>query len=426
MAGQTPIQERWRGLDGIRGLAIVLVVISHAFPGIYAMGGPAGVSLFFVLSGFLITSLLVSENESNGRIDVRRFFGRRALRLAPALIVYLGFMAIVQGWSATWPSLFYLGNYAQIAGGYVGPNSHTWSLAVEEHFYLVWPLLFVFLSALQPKRRLVWVASATVLLLGWRFAVPDALWAYQGTDTNAYALALGCLVALVKDSWTPSVRLAKLSLVGIVALGFYPVASPEDALRTGRWVAPVAALLGGIAVWALATQTRDWLASRLTVQAGRISYALYLWHPVVLYVFWSEIGGDPALLSFGAIAVSIGLAIVSWRYVEAPVLGSRWATRMRVERSRVAPDPESLPTTESPWLQAGGSQRVPDAMQKEFGPWLPYPIPMHLLGSSSFPGHEDGDFTRTEAAIRDAVTINVRRHHSRSTGDSHRKSASGC
>ena len=200
MADQTSIQERWRSLDGIRGLAIILVVISHAFPGTYAMGGPAGVSLFFVLSGFLITSLLLSENESNGRIDLKKFFGRRALRLGPALIVYLSFMVILQGWSATLPTLFYLGNYAQIAGGYVGANAHTWSLAVEEHFYLVWPLLFVFLSASKPKRRLVWVASATVLLLGWRFAVPDGLWAYVGTDTNAYALALGCLVGSCQRS----------------------------------------------------------------------------------------------------------------------------------------------------------------------------------------------------------------------------------
>ena len=313
--------------------------------------------MFFVLSGFLITSLLLSENESNGRIDLKKFFGRRALRLAPALLVYLSFIAVTQGWSVTWPSLFYVGNYAQIAGGDVGLNVHTWSLAVEEHFYLVWPLLFVFLSASRPKQRLVLVASATVFLLGWRFAVPDAMWAYQGTDTNAYALALGCLVALGRVSWTPSVRLAKLCLVGIVALGFYPVASVEEFLGTGRWVAPVAATLGGIAVWASATYTQDWLASRLPVQAGRISYALYLWHPAVLFLFLSRISADPTLVSLGAIAVSIGLAILSWWCVEAPVLRSRWAARMSVQRSPVRSNPE-VPAEALRGLHATGKRRI--------------------------------------------------------------------
>jgi peptidoglycan/LPS O-acetylase OafA/YrhL len=316
------------------------------------MGGPAGVSLFFVMSGFLITSLLLSENESNGRIDLKRFYGRRVLRLAPALFVYLTFVAVTEGWAATWPSLFYLGNYAQIAGADVGLNVHTWSLAVEEHFYLVWPLLVVFLSASRPRRRLVLVGASTILLLGWRFAVPDAMWAYQGTDTNAYALLVGCVLAHVKNSWTPSVRLAKISLVGLVAVGFYPVASLEEFLRVGRWVAPLTVVLGAIAVWAAASHTQDWLASRLTVQAGRISYALYLWHPAVLLICWTWLGGDRTLVTLCAIAISIVVAVVSWRYVEAPVLGSRWAARMKVQRSRTAPNPDDIPTAEARELQA--------------------------------------------------------------------------
>ena len=148
MADQTSLQRRWGSLDGIRGLAIILVVIAHAFPETFAGGGAPGVSLFFVLSGFLITSLLLGEIETSGRIDLKKFFGRRALRLAPALIVYLSVAAIAEGWSSVWPSLLYLGNYAQIAGSDVGVNVHTWSLAVEEHFYLLWPVLFVFLASL--------------------------------------------------------------------------------------------------------------------------------------------------------------------------------------------------------------------------------------------------------------------------------------
>jgi peptidoglycan/LPS O-acetylase OafA/YrhL len=352
------MQERWRSLDGIRGLAIMLVVTSHAFPATYGVGGSAGVALFFVLSGFLITSLLLRENETNGRIDLKKFYGRRALRLAPALVVYLIVVAIAYGWSSIWAALFYVGNYAQIAGADVGLNVHTWSLAVEEHFYLLWPVVFVFLAAVPQKRRLVWVVSATILSLGWRFIVPDAMWAYQATDTNAYALALGCVVALVRDSWTPSRRVANLSLVGVVALGFYPMASLEEFLGAGRWVAPVAAVLGGIAVWASATHAQAWLASPLMVRAGKVSYALYLWHPAVLFVFWSRIGGERAIVSLGAIVVSIGLAALSWRYVEAPILGSRWASRLRVQRSQVALNPEGRSTECLLDAPAGAAHRV--------------------------------------------------------------------
>ncbi len=380
MADQTSVQHRWRSLDGIRGLAIILVVLSHAFPETYAAGGAPGVSLFFVLSGFLITSLLLNENETSGRIDLKKFFGRRVLRLVPALIAYLSVVAIAQGWSSIWPSLFYIGNYAQIAGGDVGVNVHTWSLAVEEHFYLLWPVLFVFLASVPQKRRLAWVASAAILSLSWRFIVPDAMWAYQGTDTNAYALALGCLVALVKDSWTPSRRLANLCLAGIAVFGLYPMTSFEEVVAAGRWVAPVAAILGSIAVWASATHTQAWLASPILVRAGRISYGLYLWHPLVLFLCWSRISGDRQLVTLGVIAVSIVLATFSWRYVEAPVMRSRWATRMRVQRSLpMALNPESLPITEPGGLQAEGPQRFTDPMHDEdIGPWVRYPIPMHL------------------------------------------------
>ena len=148
-----------------------------------------------------------------------------------------------------------------------------------------------------------------LLLLGWRFAVPDVQWAYQGTDTNAYARAripfpLACLIALVKDSWTPSVRLAKLSLVGIVALGLYPIGSVEQFLRVGRRVAPATALMGGIAVWASATHTQG-LAPRpvsLPSKPEGSPYGLYLWHPAVLILFWSRIDGDRGLIALGAIA----------------------------------------------------------------------------------------------------------------------------
>ena len=166
------VLRRWPALDGIRGIAILLVVASHF--GLGGTGGMVGVTLFFVLSGFLITYLLLDEREQTGRIDLKSFYGRRALRLLPALGFYLVGMAMliwllrlaIPIWDTTWPTALYLANYVQVLGGDLFANRHTWSLAVEEHFYLIWPLLVIL--GVTKKVKMLAVAVRVARLLATR------------------------------------------------------------------------------------------------------------------------------------------------------------------------------------------------------------------------------------------------------------------
>src|SRR5690606_14913209 len=132
--------QRIRALDGLRGMAVLLVVLFHADEAV--PGGSYGVTIFFVLSGYLITRLLAAERDATGRVDYRRFFVRRARRLLPALLIVSATWALISGsWRDTLPALLYVSNYSTLSGGEWTPLHHTWSLAVEEHFYLIWPFL---------------------------------------------------------------------------------------------------------------------------------------------------------------------------------------------------------------------------------------------------------------------------------------------
>ena len=173
-------------LDGLRGVAVLLVLMRHSFelvPGGFGpqwlddflRGGYFGVDIFFVLSGFLITSLLLDERESSGAVRMRSFYGRRALRLMPALVVMLGVVSIVlvldgATWSSLWPtvrsSLFYYQNWHSVwdETHLAAEFGHLWSLSIEEQFYIVWPVVFLAMVALW-KRQSVRVAALALGVL---------------------------------------------------------------------------------------------------------------------------------------------------------------------------------------------------------------------------------------------------------------------
>jgi len=288
-------------LDGLRGIAIILVVLCHAFVVPADLGGVVGVTLFFVLSGYLITRLLLIERDSRGSIDLRSFYGRRALRLFPALVVYLTALASLLAvlgidmdvWKATWPPAFYLGNYAQILGHDVFPHRQTWSLAVEEHFYLVWPLLVV----MGATRRVKLLAGSVAVLIGWRFMVGsfDLLWAYQGTDTNAFALGAGALLAVTRHQGLAP-RLPRFTphtgVLLLIVATFVPVDSPADFLASAVWLSPVVTTISLLIILGVLDHPTPFLRSRILTWSGLISYALYLWHaPLMVLPPWSPIGG---------------------------------------------------------------------------------------------------------------------------------------
>ena len=330
-------------LDGIRGVAILLVLNTHAGLIASSTGAMIGVTLFFVLSGFLITRLLLIEESRTGSITLPAFYARRALRLLPALMVYLIGIALLAYWrrvdipilDMSWPPALYVANYVQIFGQDIFANRHTWSLAVEEHFYLAWPLLL----ALGAARRTRWLAISVVVLLAWRFAVAfvDPFWAYHGTDTNAYALGIGCLLAVARSQGRLPLlprRSAEFGFGLLLLLAVLPFRPNVGLIPVFVWLPTLAALLSGLIIVAAVQRGAPVFRSRVLGWFGLISYALYLWHaPLLQFPGLSETLGRRVMTA----GIAIALASLSWVLLEGPIMRSSW--RRKVSIPPAAPVP---------------------------------------------------------------------------------------
>jgi peptidoglycan/LPS O-acetylase OafA/YrhL len=354
-------KPHWLALDGVRAVAIVSVMVYHLEHRDILPGGYLGVDVFFVLSGFLITSLLVAEREGNdGRVSLRDFYARRVLRLGPALVcavIAAIALAVVNGGlrgrytieMVPWV-VVYLGNWAQFFGD-SGPGNYlanTWSLAIEEQFYLVWPLLFVLACGRLRSRR-----TLTLLLFGFaamtmvyrelitRFTAGGFSRVDLGTtDTHVDGLIVGCGIAflLARESGiVPRVSRAAGPLMwvgaGTVALlvvfGGY---SPTWTMITYPAVVVATALALPGLVAGGPNRLRSALSTRIPVWIGRRSYGLYLYHYVLfnaIWPYWFHGLGDLA-----KIGLSFIVAAISYRYVELPAL--RLKRRFETIRPRVA------------------------------------------------------------------------------------------
>jgi len=320
-------------LDSLRGVAIVLVLAAHAHLWHADQLGVTGVTVFFVLSGFLITTVLVREQYTTGRLSLGRFYARRALRLLPALLLMLVLMsfAATTTWSAWWrsalASALYVGNWVRVADptGFHPALIHTWTLAVEEHYYLLWPLVLVLL-----RRRGRGFLLALVLLAAASVALRSALWpswhAQLGSDTNAYGLLLGSALALVRPR-----RDLRAGVLG-AALLVLAVALPSVATGPVAAVAALCLVSGPVPTWPV------------LVGAGRISYGLYLWHiPVMSTVIL--VAQPEWVRALALYPVAVLLALVSYRFVETPFLrlkDRRFAARTG-ERGPVEANPPTAP-----------------------------------------------------------------------------------
>lgn len=301
---------RIRALDGLRGVAILLVVVFHSWPQFLQAGG-YGVTVFFVLSGFLITGLLIRDE----KIAYGRFYWNRAVRLFPALFVVLAACVFMFGrWEPVAWVAGYAANIGALLDGDLSRLAHAWSLAVEEHFYLVWPLVI----GLLPR---AWRWRGGLLILGvalvWRIfmsATSDDFWRVMiGTDTSVYALLAGCVLAIAHYEHRfepPSPGVTVGATLGVIAASFI-IPNPTYAFLWGDLA------VVGLAAIAVAGCLRPvpLLENPALVWFGTISYGLYLWHFPVLHSGWLH----PAV----ALTVSILLAWASFRYVERP-MRARW------------------------------------------------------------------------------------------------------
>lgn len=337
-------------IDGLRALAVLSVVIFHAFPGALP-GGFVGVDIFFVISGYLITGLLRAEWESKGKIDIAAFYARRARRILPMLVVVvlatLGAVAVLldgralheAAQSATAALLFAANAYFHATtGGYFDPATdklpllHLWSLGVEEQFYLVWPLALGLLLARGRAGTVRCVAAAATVsaLLAVAMCLLDPNAAFYLMPTRLWELAAGGLIALGAGGMAR--KPAPVALAG-VALMIVAVSLPTKGLAAANVV--LGTVGAALLIWAVHGRgalgaVGQVLRSRPAVFFGLISYSLYLWHwPLLAITRAMRPGEVPALLLAGLCVAAVGLSWLSYRFIETPFRRPRQATPNR-------------------------------------------------------------------------------------------------
>lgn len=330
--------RRLPALDGLRALA-VLVVIGYHFG--FAVPAGLGVTGFFVLSGFLITWLLRKEWEADGAVSLRGFYARRTLRIFPAYFAYLAFVAVVSALRGTpsdpalpWALTYTVNYYNAWTGHPDGPYSHLWSLAVEEQFYLLWPLLFL-LCARRGRRALaVFLGGAIVVVLGWRVALFHGVgigesYVYNAFDTRFDSLAVGCLLAIALE-WRAARRageaVASRSWMPLVTLAALFVSSrAEAAYAKGVGLTIDSVLLAVLIVQLLLlhrARSWRWIDARALRSIGIVSYPMYLYHPWGLAVGY-KVPLPPAGQFLVGVAATLVAAAASYRLVERPFLALR-------------------------------------------------------------------------------------------------------
>ena len=353
----TKTRDRAPGLDGVRALAVLTVIGFHE--GASGLrGGFLGVDIFFVLSGFLITDLLIARYDRTGRLDLADFWTRRARRLLPALAVMLvvvtaaaaviepaqeaslrlALLAAATYTSNWYQILHHVSYFAAISqAGAPPPFDHLWSLAIEEQFYLVWPLIvWCVIVRLDARRARVTCAligaAVSALVMAIQYTPggdPSAV--YYGTDTHASALLIGAALALAwplrRLAAIPAAHARRLDMAGIAGLvvlawavghfsGSDPVVYPVGLLLAALAAAGLVAAAAGHGVIAALTSSRPlrWVGVR--------SYGIYLWHWPVIALGTALAGPDASSpwLWLVETGVTIALASASWRFIETPIM----------------------------------------------------------------------------------------------------------
>jgi peptidoglycan/LPS O-acetylase OafA/YrhL len=321
-------------LDGLRGVSVLCVMGFHTF--LVPFGGFLGVDIFFVLSGFLITNLLLAERAATGTLNLRRFYACRARRLVPPLLVavaaFLLISAVVdqRGFAddalAAAAGVTYITNIlVSITPTWLPAVSHLWSLAAEEQFYLLWPVVLIAAMRRNASRRALTIGVGIVVAAIWadRFALTLAGASqhrlYFGPDTSLDPIVIGCLLALLHDGGhveractNAFVRTRVVPVCLGIALGMILGVPNTDPRWIYEWALPVFGVAVAIVLGSVVTDPQSpivpVLARGRLVALGRISYGVYLWHPILFYA-----AHMPRLVS---IPCAIGAAALSNRYIE--------------------------------------------------------------------------------------------------------------
>lgn len=339
-----------RDIDGLRALAILPVLLFHTHvPGF--SGGYVGVDIFFVISGYLITGIIAREIDA-GEFSIVRFYERRARRILPALFAVLAFVLVLASWFylpgdfeavprsalmalAFCSNVWFFLNTGYFAGGAeTMPLLHTWSLAVEEQFYIGFPVLLWLVARYAPRSRIPAIAAVACISLAW------AVWKQADTDgfafymlpTRAWELFAGALLAMgAIPAIRPRAVREALAALGIGLIGYAVFAYDSGTVFPG--IAALVPVLGSALLIHAApgTAVGRLLSMRLPVGIGLVSYSLYLWHwPLIVFAEYARDEKLAGLWQIGVIAASFLLAWASWRFVEQP-----FRSTVRFDRKRI-------------------------------------------------------------------------------------------
>ena len=341
--GGTWTLGRRPALDGVRAIAFGAVFLSHSGVASFR-GGGIGVLVFFVLSGFLITTLLLDERDRTGTIRFGRFYLRRSLRLFPALVLMLSVTAYLVGGPGLWSALLYVANWQWFFNGtgfdVLGVYGHTWSLSVEEQFYLVWPVTVLCCLNRVSERMFGWgLAIASVAVFAVRAATihnPGTAHLLFGTHAVADQLMIGALLAvLLRVAPSLVVRLSRFAMAAVLtlvaaALVMRPEATGGLGVFSNTLAPTLVAVAAGVVVGRVVTDA-GWLTRALSLRPltflGRISYGLYLWHVLALVIVGRLLpGAEPASLrTMAALVLTMAAASLSYFLWEQPFLQARAA-----------------------------------------------------------------------------------------------------